>query len=121
MVNVQGEFDDAVITNIENFVPHRNEFITVINYISTYTDSDSYAETVHSFFEKLAKYSYAPQEAGRYTNHDFDNFKFIIQELFLYTIAIFIKKGKLEYARMLMKKQYYVERRAHFKTYGFLY
>ena len=46
---------------------------------------------LHRFFERLIPYLGRPEEVMSYSEWDFDNFKFIIEELFLYCIACLIK------------------------------
>ncbi|HDM8346497.1 TPA: hypothetical protein ACJ2ST_003819, partial [Yersinia enterocolitica] len=47
----------------------------------------------------------------QWSEWDFDNFKFIIHELFLYAVAIFTKYEKFTELNVLLTQQYYVARR----------
>ncbi|MCC3305372.1 SEFIR domain-containing protein [Sneathiella sp. HT1-7] len=42
LTNVQGEFDDAVVDNIESFIPYRNELIQVLLTIAHYCPAEEY-------------------------------------------------------------------------------
>jgi hypothetical protein len=44
---------------------------------------------------------------GRWNDHDFDNFKFIIHELFLYLIASLIRSENLEGATYFLEQEYF--------------
>jgi hypothetical protein len=46
------------------------------------------------------------------SNLRFDNFKFLIHELFLYALAMFIKYERLALAQYLLEQQYYVDKKS---------
>ncbi len=51
---------------------------------------------------------FRPEGITTYQEWDFDNFKFIIHELFLYAVAILIKLERFQQAAMLLSQRYYV-------------
>ena len=60
----------------------------------------------HRFFERLIPYLSKPEDVNRWQETDFDNFKFIIHELYLYVISCFIKHERFETAAYLMGEYY---------------
>lgn len=110
----QGEFDDLVVKSIEDFTPYRNEFIQLLITISIYSQDEDYINLIHRFFEQLIPYLYKPPEITSWREWDFDNFRFIVHELFLYTIAIFLKDERFSYALYLMSQDYFVPRHAEY-------
>lgn len=109
LVDVDGEFDDALISNIENFLPYRNEYISLIFAISQYAPNEDNIHKIHRFFESLIPYMDKPSHITSWRESDFDNFKFIVHELFLYTIAILLKNEQFELTGKLLSQQYYIE------------
>jgi len=104
-----GEFDDLVIENIKNFRPYRDEIVEVFLAIAQYNHmEDSYVQ-VHNFFEKLIPYLDKPEGVTQWIKWDFDNFKFIIHELFLYCIAAFIKKGSITSTAYMLNQRYFFD------------
>jgi hypothetical protein len=93
-----GEFDDAVVKSIEEFLPYRNEFIQLITTIAQYSPSPDFIHSIHRFFENLIQYMERPSNVSQWSDTDFDNFIFIVHELFLYTIAILIKHERYQQA-----------------------
>ena len=83
----EGEFDDRVIENIEQFLPYRNEAIEIFLALAQYRDTPDTFQQLHRFLEGLIPYMERPQTITRYNEWDFDNFKFIAHELFLTLIA----------------------------------
>jgi hypothetical protein len=57
--------------------------------------------------ENLLPYLIPPTNIP-YKDWDFDNFRFIIHELFLYTIAILLKYERFEQVNFLLEQQYYI-------------
>jgi len=104
----EGEFDEAVIKNIEAFLPYRNEFIQLLFTIARYDSREEFIERLHRFFESLIPYMFRPEGVTSWRKWDFDNFKFIIHELFLYAVAILIKLERFQQAAMLLSQGYYV-------------
>jgi len=103
-----GEPDEQIVKSIEEFTPARNEYIQVLTTLTQYTDVREYMSAIHRFFESLVCYFLPPKDVSSYTNIDFDNFKFIAHELFLYTLAVLIRAEKLDAATYLLSQQYYV-------------
>ena len=95
--------------SIESFTPYRAEFIELLLTIVKYGQGNNYAEILHKFFEELIPYLYLPKGyTGLVRETDQDNFKFIIHELFLYTIAILLKSEKFEEVKYLVSNDYYI-------------
>ena len=103
-----GEFDDQVIDNIEKFLPFRNEAISLFTSIAQYAPTEENISKLHNFFESLIPYMYSPPNTSQWSDWDYDNFKFIIHELYLYLIAILIKNERFILANQFITQQYYV-------------
>lgn len=107
-------FDDAVINSIDNFLPYRNEAIEVFMAIALYQDSLGTRTLIHRFFEQLIPYMDRPQNVSSNREWDYDNFKFIVHELFLYAVASFIRYERFDSAAFLMANEYYVAGRSEY-------
>lgn len=103
------EFDDAVVSNIDKFKPYRDEFIQLVSTISHYAPTIESVQKLHRFMESLIPYMFRPETIASYRDWDFDNFRFIIHELFLYNLAILIKMEQFELANVFLSQHYYVE------------
>ena len=108
ITNKEGEFDDQVIENIEKFLPYRNEAISLFVALAQYAPTEENVLKLHRFFEALIPYMHRPENVNSCSEGDFDNFKFIAHELFLYLIAILIKHEKFSEVNLLLTQQYYV-------------
>lgn len=104
---VQGEEDDALIKSIEEFVPYRNEAVHLLTTIAQYSDNE-FVKRIHRLFESLIPYLDRPPNINQWQAWDFDNFKFLAHELFLYAVAVFLKFEKFEAANYLFSQRYYV-------------
>ncbi|MEE6442262.1 TIR domain-containing protein [Pseudomonas putida] len=101
-------FDEQVLNSINEFTSTRNELLQVITNAIRYMESEECTSQLHRFLESLLKYHNAPEGTSSYRESDFDNFVFIIHEIFLYTIAIAIKYNKFGVATGLLDKSYYI-------------
>lgn len=102
-----GEFDDAVIKNIEDFLPFRNEAIQLFIAVAQHAPEES-IQRLHRFFESMIPYMSRPQNISQCQDWDFDNYKFIVHELFLYALAVLLKYERFEQANYLLQQQYYL-------------
>ena len=108
IINYEGEFDEAMINNIEEFLPYRNEAIQVFSTIARYDPRVEFIVNIHRFFESLIPYMFSVEDVTPWRKWYSDNFKFIIHELFLYAIAIFLKTERFHQTSMLLNQGYYV-------------
>lgn len=100
------DIDEAVIANLQAFLPYRDECVALIYNVATNINGADAATLVHRFLENIARYMYAPATISTYNRCDFDNFKFIVNEFFLYTISIFIKSVNFKYTSVLLGEYY---------------
>ncbi len=49
-----------------------------------------------------------PEHVTQWSEWDFDNFIFIVHELFLYAVAVLIKHERFDQANFLMEQKYYM-------------
>lgn len=104
----EGEFDEAVIKNIDEFLPFRNEAIQLFLTVARYSPTQEFAQRIHRLFEELIPYMHRPGHIQQWSEWDFDNFKFLVHELFLYALAVLLKQDRLEQASHLLEQQYYL-------------
>ncbi|MFQ2659208.1 SEFIR domain-containing protein [Aeromonas caviae] len=102
------EIDESIIKSIEEFIPFRNEAIQLFTAIAMYAPEDTFIHRLHRFFESILPYMYKPKHISQYCDWDFDNFRFIVHELFLYALAVLLKHERFEQANVLLQQQYYL-------------
>ena len=100
------EFDDQVIESIEDFLPYRNEAIEAFLALARNPPGEGY-QPLHHFLERLLAYSFpAPTPGIAVRDWDQDNFKFIVNELFLYAVAALLNYERFEGVRELTEQEY---------------
>jgi hypothetical protein len=104
------EFDDKVVESIEQFLPYRNEAIEIFLALAQYIDTPESRQQLHRYLESLIPYMERPEHITSYHEWDYDNFKFIVHELFLYAFASLLKYERYEAAASLLRYQYYVQK-----------
>lgn len=105
--NEEIDFDERIIKNIEEFIPYRNEGIEIFLAIAQYSDNKETHHQLHDFFENILPYTERPEHINQYHSFDFDNYKFMIQELFLYAIASLLKYECFDAVSTLINQDYY--------------
>jgi hypothetical protein len=113
--------DEKVLSSITNFLPYRDEFIDVTILLGRYLADASAFEQVASFFERAARLTEPPHNTSHWYDFWYDNYRFLIWELFLYWIAGLIHSRRYDVAASFLARRYYVTTRqmSGLKTYGF--
>jgi hypothetical protein len=100
--------DDAVVNSVEAFLPYRNNAIEVFVTLAKYIDTLESRTQLHRFFERLLPYVDRPAHLTTFYGWEWDNFLFIVHELFLYAMAVLIREEHFESAAYLLASPYYI-------------
>lgn len=103
----EGEFDEQVLRSIEEFVPYRNEVVGMFTALARHRPTEDSWEAMHRFFESLLPYLDLTDGTTDFRESDLDNFKFILQELFLYAIASLMRHECFSGVAYLVTQHYY--------------
>ena len=101
-------YDELFIRSIDAFLPYRNQVISIFVALARSRTSDRAVTTVLRFFEGVVPYLDRPRDVTSWTDTDFDNFRFIAHEMFLYAMACFIRYQRFGAASELMSTEYYL-------------
>ena len=93
--------------NTEQFIPYRDQAIQTFAALARYAPDEENITKLHRFLESLIPYMFAPQGIQSYYPSDFDNYKFIIHELFLYAVSVLTKYERFDQANYLLRHQYF--------------
>ena len=113
---IVGEYDDLVVKNIEQFSPCRDELINIFIILAKYKNIEDTDVKVHRLFEMLAQYLFVSEFENPNIDISRDNYKFIINELFLYCIAIFLKHNCFDYVSYLFNNKYLIKKNMTHRT-----
>lgn len=113
-------FDDKVLESIGLFLPYRNEAIEIFLALAQYRNTPETHQQVHRFFEGLIPYMERPEHIQSYNDWDFDNFKFIVHELFLYATTCFMKYECFDAVSYSLRTHFYKPDSAKMKSFAFI-
>lgn len=100
-------FDDKTVDSITKFMPYRNEFVEYIKILCLYSKENDYWEKIFSFFERSISLMYPPAGVTTWQDRWFDNYRFILLELFIYLISLLIKYKRYDEIDLLLDEHYY--------------
>jgi hypothetical protein len=100
------DFPQAVLDNIDAFLPYRNEFIEVMMAAAA-NSSLNIAKSLQRFFERIIPFMSRPENVTSWRSCDYDNFIFIVHELFLYAASILLKYERFETLNELIELRFY--------------
>ncbi|NPC53487.1 hypothetical protein D7X99_38505 [Corallococcus sp. AB032C] len=112
--------DEVVHSSISSFLHYRDNFIETIDYLSKYSNIDETTDDIHAFFEDSSRYLHRPPSLTSWNDEQFDNYRIILYELFIYTSATLIKNKKFHALNKILSQDYYVStdrEKARFSSY----
>jgi hypothetical protein len=101
------KLDEPIVQSTDSFLPYRDEFIQVISTAARYP-FDDIDNLIRNLFERLIPYMFRPKTLMQHNDWYWDNFRFIIHEMFLYAIGILLKHERFTLVLRLMSQGYYV-------------
>lgn len=101
-------FGKEVCDNINLYTPLRNDYIGFIEKV-TKSEIEFDIETLIRFYEKLPLLTNPQDNRSSWSPSEFDNFRFIIHELFLYTIAVGLKNENYKFVEELLYSSYFFQ------------
>lgn len=103
------KFDDKIIKSIDEFIPYRNEVIELFMTLGVHNLTLDEQREIRRFFESLYSFMLPPRKtSGPYSDIDQDNFIFIVHELLLYFVAIFLRYERFETVNELIRTPFYI-------------
>jgi hypothetical protein len=109
---ITSDFDEKVLSNITSFIPYRDEFIDFVVLVASHRDDVRAYQEIHEFFQGLLTYLHPPKGVTSWQDAQFDNYRFLLFELFIYTFATLVKKRRFQEANLLLEQGYFDEHQA---------
>lgn len=103
-------FGKAIHDNIVSYTPLRNDYIAFVDKLLK-SEIQFDIEIFIKFFEKLPRLKYPQDSRSGWSSNEFDNFKFFIHEIFLYSIAIGLNNEKFKFIEELLYSGYFFQGR----------
>lgn len=106
----KGEFDDQVIESIEKYIPYKNELVDLFNVIAQYSNTRENQQLIQRFFEDLIPFLDRPESVQSWNEADFDNYKYMIHELYIFLIATFLKNEAFDAVAYFIHTPYLIKK-----------
>jgi TIR domain len=100
-------FDEQVLASIKAFLPYRDNFVDFLWFAANYMNDTETYDRVFSFLETVIPYKSRPDKLNSWSEASFDNYRFILYELFLYLIACLIKTKRYSAAVRFIDAEYH--------------
>lgn len=99
-------FGKAIYDNITSYTPLRNDFISFFDFLTREGLSID-VDIIIRFFEKLPLLTKPQEDRSSWSDSEFDNFRFFIHEIFLYTVAVGLKNENYKFVEELLYSSYF--------------
>lgn len=88
---VESPADEIFYKNVTSLLTVRDEILNIISAIMNYTPTSEFISKIHNFFERIYDYNNIPKTTSNYQLYDVENYEQFNYQLFLYTVALFIR------------------------------
>jgi len=93
------------------YLPLRDDYIDLIEKITKNNYSEIDIDIIIRFFEELPLLTAPDTQSGSWYTFEYDNYKFIIQELFLYTVSVALKNENYKFLKEILYSGYFIKER----------
>lgn len=100
-------YGEVLFEGLKSYKPFREDFVKFIELISR-NDLEFDSDILIEFFEKAPSYQRPKEGRGSWNVAEFDIFKIIFHELFLYVIAVCLKEKNYKLLADLLYSKYYI-------------
>jgi hypothetical protein len=104
--NSETPLDELVVGSIGDFLPHRNEFVDFLKTQILYKNDTEVYELIAEFFESSLRYKGPPPDTLSWSETWYDNYDFILHELFLYLVALLLRHKRFPETNIFLDRQY---------------
>lgn len=105
--NSEYEVGRLVMETLNQYTTLRNDYLQLMDKVFK-SQQDFDIDVLIHFFEKLPQFQYPQDARGSWRSDEFDHYKFIIHELFLYTMALCFKYDRYKLAEELLYSHYII-------------
>lgn len=100
--------DNKIWESIESFKHARDQLSEAFEVLCRCGISSDNLQTLKTFFERFAQYQYRPADVSRFKRITWDNYKFLITEIFLILVSRMIKWQRFEELNSLLAEYYFL-------------
>lgn len=108
-------FGKVIHDNIISYTPLRNDYILFLDKLFK-SEIEFDIDVFIKFLEKLPLFKSPQDERSSWSSNEFDNFKFFIHEIFLYTIAVALKNEKYKFIEEVLYSGYFFQDKYSYKN-----
>ena len=101
------DFPERFKESIASFTPYRNEALQLVARVSAHDLGTEAHQAIHRLFEGALRYTTFPDGVSSYSENEYDNYRFIIYELYLLTVAHALKAENFALANFVINQPYY--------------
>lgn len=111
----QIEIGKKICENINQYTPLRNDFIEFFD-ILTKSGVPFDIDILIKFMEKLPLFLQPFDNRSSWSRFEFENYKIIIHELFIYLVAIGLKNENYKFVEELLYSSYFIKDKHNYKS-----
>lgn len=99
--------DETILNQINKMLPLRNDYITYLEKMCNYYNELD-VEILINFFERIHSYTQPYKGSVSYSDYQFDHYKFIVHELFIYTFSILLNYAQYKTAGEFLRSDFFI-------------
>jgi len=98
--------EKKIVDSIDSFLPYRDNFVDFLLFVVDYLNDQDTLDRIHGFLEAILAYRDRPASITQWEDHWWDNYRYILYELFLHLLAVLVKKKQYAIAARFIEAEY---------------
>jgi hypothetical protein len=103
-------YDQQILDKITDMQLLRNDYVEFLELICSAKENIDISIII-GFFEEIYRFTQPPEDVTYYKEIQFDHYKFLIHELFIYTVTVLIETYQFNALGELLKSEFFINDR----------
>lgn len=109
-------YDQQIMDKIDDMLVLRDDYVEFVELLCD-AKEDLNIDPLVTFFEGIFRFSQPPEKVQSYLDLQYDHYKFIIQELLIYTIAILVENEQYKALGEFLRLEFFIDDRFERKSH----
>ncbi|NMD72838.1 TIR domain-containing protein [Bacillus sp. DNRA2] len=108
--NMENPFDQQIMDKITDMLPLRDDYVEFLELLCS-VEKEMDISPIIGFFEDVYRFTQPPKNVSSYRETQYDHYKFLIHELYIYTVAVMIENNQFDALGELLKSEFFIKDR----------
>jgi len=108
--HMEQPYDQQIMDKISDLLQMRDDYVNFLELLCIANEELDITPII-TFFEEIYRFVDPPDDVTHYLSIQCDHYKFLIHELFIYTVAVMIENNQFKAIGELLKSEFFIKQR----------